>query len=97
MKINALRNVYICLRYNLPLLGALAPSFTQGVRNTHRVYDKVRALTGKRVVVDSSKHCARAAALYLAQPDITRVVVLVRDGRGMFYSNLQRGFGRNFE
>jgi len=87
---------YYQLRYDLPLLGALTPGFTQGIRNTLAVYDQVRALTGKRFVVDSTKHYVRAAALYLAQPDITRVVVLVRDGRGVFYSNLKRGFGRDF-
>lgn len=87
---------YYQLRFGLPLLGALTPGFTQGVRNTLAVYDHVRASTGKRVVVDSSKHYVRATALYLAQPDITRVVVLVRDGRGVFYSNLKRGFGRDF-
>lgn len=87
---------YYQLRYDLPLLGALTPGFTQGIRNTLAVYEQVRVLTGKRVVVDSTKHYVRAVALYLVQPDITRVVVLVRDGRGVFYSNLKRGFGRDF-
>lgn len=87
---------YYQLRYSLPMLSALTPGFEQGIANTLSVYDHVRAIQGKRMVVDSSKHYVRAAALYLAQPDITRVVVLVRDGRGVFYSNLKRGFGRDF-
>lgn len=87
---------YYQLRYGLPMLNALTPGFELGIANTLSVYDHVRAIQGKRMVVDSSKHYVRAAALYLAQPDITRVVVLVRDGRGVFYSNLKRGFGRDF-
>lgn len=87
---------YYQLRYGLPFMNALTPGFTQGISNTLAVYDHVRALTGKRVIVDSTKHYVRAVSLYLAQPDTTRVVVLVRDGRGVFYSNLKRGFGRDF-
>ncbi len=86
---------YYQMRYALPM-GGLTPGFDAGISNTLAVYDSVRAQTGKWVVVDSSKHYVRAAALYLARPDITRVVVLVRDGRGVFYSNLKRGFGRDF-
>lgn len=87
---------YYQLRFGLPFLGALTPGFNQGINNTLAVYDHVRTLTGKSVIVDSSKHYVRAASLYLAQPAKTRVVVLVRDGRGVFYSGLKRGFGRDF-
>jgi Sulfotransferase family len=87
---------YLQLRFGLPFLGALTPGFTQGISNTLAVYDHVRILTGKNVIVDSTKHYIRAASLYLAQPEKTRVVVLVRDGRGVFYSGLKRGFGRSF-
>lgn len=87
---------YFQLRYGLPMPSILTSGFEQGISNTLAVYDHVCAIQGKRMVVDSSKHYVRAAALYLAQPDITRVVVLVRDGRGVFYSNLKRGFGRDF-
>ncbi len=87
---------YYQLRYNLPFLEKLTPGFTQGIINTLKVYDHVRILTGKRVIVDSTKHYVRATALYLAQPEKTRVVVLVRDGRGVFYSGLKRGFNRDY-
>lgn len=87
---------YYQLCYNLSFLNALTPGFTQGINNTLAVYDQVRACTGKHVIVDSTKHYVRAAAIYLAQPQTTRVVVLVRDGRGVFYSNLKRGFGRAY-
>ncbi len=87
---------YCQLRYNLSLFGMLTPGFTQGISNTLAVYDHVRALTGKSIIVDSSKHYIRAVSLYLAQPEKNRIVVLVRDGRGVFYSSLKRGFGRKY-
>lgn len=87
---------YCQLRYNLSFLGVLTPGFTQGINNTLAVYDHVRALTGKCTIVDSSKHYIWAVSLYLAQPEKTRVVLLVRDGRGVFYSGLKRGFGRDY-
>ena len=87
---------YLQLRYDLPSLAYLTPGFDEGIRNTLAVYDQVRALTDKRVVVDSSKHYIRAASIYLSRPQDTRVVILVRDGRGVFYSNLKRGFGLDY-
>lgn len=87
---------YYQLRYGLPFVDTLTPGFTHGINNTLAVYDHVRALTGKSVIVDSTKHYVRAASIYLQQPERTRVVVLVRDGRGVFYSGVKRGFGRNY-
>lgn len=87
---------YFQLRYDVPFLGPFTSGFDLGMRNTLAVYDHVRTLTGKNVIVDSSKHYVRAVSLYLAEPEQTRVVVLVRDGRGVFYSGLKRGFGRDF-
>lgn len=87
---------YYQLRYDLPFLGAFTPGFTEGIKNTLSVYDHVRTLTGKSVIVDSTKHYVRAASIYLAHPAMTRIVLLVRDGRGVFYSGLKRGFGRDY-
>lgn len=87
---------YYQLRYDLPFLNALTPGFTRGISNTLAIYDHVRTLTKKAVIVDSTKHYVRASSIYLARPSITRIVLLVRDGRGVFYSGLKRGFGRDY-
>lgn len=85
---------YLRLRFPaVPLAGA-TPGLDSGLARTLEIYDHVRALTGKTLIVDSSKHYVRAAALYRAAPENTRIVLLVRDGRGVFYSGLKRGFGR---
>lgn len=91
---NALK--YLELRYGIGLLDSLLPNFRTGTANTLAIYDHLRHRTGKAVVVDSSKHYLRAAALYLARPQSTRIVLLVRDGRGVFFSGLKRGFGRHY-
>lgn len=52
----------------------------------HRIYEAARALTGARVVVDSSKEVPTAVAL-AHHPDIDlRVLHVVRDSRGAAYS-----------
>lgn len=85
---------WLQLRHGWPTLGLLTPTFSAGIATTLALYDRVRERTGKQVIVDSSKHYVRAAALYAAQPERTRIVMLVRDGRGVFYSGLRHGFGR---
>lgn len=82
--------------YNLKLPRTLTAKFEEGIQNTYKVYDAVRTIAGKRVVVDSSKHHTRAAAIYRSRPESVRVIFLVRDGRGVFYSGLKAGLGRSY-
>jgi len=55
------------------------------------VYDAVRALSGSAVVVDSSKQYLRAISLYRQEPQYTRLIMLVRDGRAVLHSRMQTG------
>jgi hypothetical protein len=87
---------YIQLRHRVHFFNSLTPGFTNGITNTLEVYRHVRVLTNKPIIIDSTKHYLRAVSLYLEQPETTRIVLLVRDGRGVFYSNLKRGFGRDY-
>lgn len=52
----------------------------------HRIYQAAAALTGSRLVVDSSKHAALAFCLRWAPALDVRVVHLIRDPRGVAYS-----------
>lgn len=74
----------------------LVGRFDDGIRNTLQLFDTVRSVTHKQVVVDSSKHHTRAVALYRSRPDSVRVVLLVRDGRGVFFSSLKAGLSRSY-
>ncbi len=87
---------FLEMRYGLGWMRLLTPGFDDGLRNTIELYDVVRELTGKDVIIDSSKHYLRAVEIYRRRPNSTRVILLVRNGKGVFYSGLKRGFGRNY-
>ncbi|MDP1788086.1 sulfotransferase [Nitrosomonas sp.] len=85
---------YLKLKHNLPLPKKLTQRYDDGITNTKLVFEIVRQLTGKSIVIDSSKQHNRAVSLYLSDPEHTRLIMLVRDGRGVFYSSLKRGYDR---
>jgi len=87
---------YYRQRYGIKIPRFIASEFEKGIQNTLELYDAVRVVADKRVVVDSSKHHTRATALYRSQPGLVRIIFLVRDGRGVFYSGLKAGLDRSY-
>lgn len=85
--------LYAIWRSHLPLAG-LARPFWAGLRNSYLVYDAVRKAFNADVVVDSSKHYVRAVGLYKMHPESFRIIMLTRDGRGVFHSGLKRNWSR---
>lgn len=63
---------------------------------TRTLFEVVGLVSGKKVVVDSSKNPVRALALSLTPGLDLRPVHLVRDGRGMAYSR-KKSFSKNDE
>jgi hypothetical protein len=83
------------LRWRSGLLPeAVNAPLVEGARNKQELYRVIAAVAGKAMVVDSSKHYLEAATLYRTAPDRTKIVLLVRDGRAVFYSRLKRGTPR---
>jgi hypothetical protein len=76
-------------------LSWLTKPFEDGVANTLTLYDAVSSVSGRTVLVDSSKEYRKAIALYRKHPERVRLIVLSRDGRGVFSSKLRSGFSRN--
>jgi len=70
--------------------------FTRAIESRLVLYDAIRAASGAQVLVDASKEYLIGVATYLARPATTRLILLVREGRAVFYSNLKRGFGHAF-
>lgn len=70
--------------------------FDRCIENRLAVYDALRAATGATMVVDSSKEYLQGLSVYAARPKRTRLILLTRDGRAVFYSNLKRGFGHAY-
>lgn len=78
------------LRNLLPL----PPSYIEAIQNKIQLYDTILNAWGKSVVVDSSKNIREAIELYKAAPDRVRIVLLTRDGRGVYLSERTSGFSQ---
>lgn len=87
---------YAQQRFGVPLLLPLVGVYDEGIRNILDLYDRVLRHTGKSVTIDSTKRYSNAAAIHQVRPANTRLILLVRDGRGVFYSGLKRGFSKSY-
>jgi hypothetical protein len=81
-------------RWRLGPLEAFTTLLTQGSRNKLRLFDVIAESEGRSIVIDSSKHYLEALSLYKSAPSRTRIILLIRDGRAVFFSGLKRGHGR---
>ena len=71
------------------------------LQRTHAIYQAVAEVTGKRVIIDSSKNPLRARSLCLTPGLDVRLIHLTRDVRGVVWSRLKayrkdpkNGFGK---
>jgi hypothetical protein len=78
------------------LLRHLLPSIYEGLANNLHLYDLVARELEVDFVVDSSKVYAKAVGLYRCAPERVKIVMLVRDGRAVYYSMRKRNFDRMF-
>lgn len=76
------------------ILHPLTGSITAAIDNNVRVFEAVRSVLDVQAVVDSSKSYLKAIALYRRHPDRVKLLLLTRDGRGVYWSNLKRGGAR---
>lgn len=86
--------VYFQQFSGLQLPRLLRRTFDHAQANRLLVYEAVRRATGASVIVDASKEYLQGLDLYEKDPASTRLILLQRDGRAVYYSNLRRGFGR---
>jgi hypothetical protein len=70
--------------------------FHAAVDNKLALYEAIRVASGTRLIVDSSKDYVDGYEIYRRRPAQTRLILLTRDGRAVFNSNLRRGFGRDY-
>jgi hypothetical protein len=87
---------YARFAHGMPLPRGMGARFEHCVRQRLAVYDAVRATARARVVVDASKEYLLGVGTWCAAPQRTRLVLLVRDGRAVYWSNLKRGFPANY-
>lgn len=85
---------YAELRFGQNFLPFITSQVKTGIRNNFLLYDAVGKILNVDKVVDSSKSYLKAAELYRHHPDRVKILLLVRDGRAVFYSGLKNGFRR---
>jgi hypothetical protein len=68
----------------------VAPAHVAAARNSLQWYDAIRSVSRSPVVVDSTKDARRLKVLYFAQPQVLRVLYMVRDGRAVTASAIRR-------
>ncbi|WP_157268370.1 sulfotransferase [Azohydromonas aeria] len=94
-----LRKGWMALRDRLPApLRERAPlpaAHRRALANKMRLYEAVAAAWDKDVVVDSSKNVREAVELHRRDPDTVRILLVTRDGRGVYLS--RRSSGRDRE
>jgi Sulfotransferase family len=73
----------------------IPPTYNEALVNKVRLYEAVSAAWGKELIVDSSKHVREAVELFRRHPDAVRILLLTRDGRGVYLS--RRSTGRDRE
>jgi hypothetical protein len=93
---SALALKYVQNRLRLQFIVPSAKGNDESTQTTLELYDRVMQHTGKSVTVDSTKRYSKAVSIYQARPENTRLILLVRDGRGVFYSSLKHGFSRRY-
>lgn len=91
-----LRSILFKVNYMLPKPFRFGPPgrLKQGVNNSLYLYETISKVWNKSIIIDSTKNYNQALALYEAEKQKTKVILLVRDGRGVFYSRLKSGFTR---
>lgn len=85
---------YVSLRFGLPVPSFFISAVHKGAENSFLLYDQVSDIMDTEFVVDSSKNYLKALSLYKQRPDLVKIVLLARDGRGVFFSGIKRGFSK---
>mgnify|MGYP001315932527 CR=1 FL=1 len=92
------KSAWLRLRRALPAavgeLLPLPPGYEQMLRNKMQLYSRISVTWGKKVVVDSSKNAMEAIELARRWPMRVKVVLLTRDGRGVYLSHRTTGLER---
>jgi hypothetical protein len=72
----------------------IPPAYDEALANKIRLYEAVSAAWDKELIVDSSKHVREAVELFRRYPESVRILLLTRDGRGVYLSRRTSGRDR---
>lgn len=83
------------LPYSLRKYFPIPPTLLKALHNKITLYREISRCWEKLVIVDSSKNIREAVELYQRWPDLVKVVLLTRDGRGVYFSRRSSGFSQS--
>jgi hypothetical protein len=66
-------------------------------RHTDKLLGAIRSVSGRQVLVDSSKRMGRAWMLLRSRPSEVRIIHLVRDPRAMLWSQMKRNVEQDYK
>lgn len=70
----------------------IPPSLSKALDNKMNLYHEIARCWGKSIIVDSSKNDREAIELFKKWPDSIKIVLLIRDGRGVYFSRRSSGY-----
>ena len=90
------RRAWLGLRESLPAglrtLTPIPPAYEKALHNKMQLFQLLADSWGKSVIVDSSKNPWEAIELAARWPAQVKVVLVTRDGRGVYFSRRSSGF-----
>lgn len=93
-----LRSAWLYAREWLPQslyhLAPIPPKLSRAVDGKFKLAETIAAAWGKSHVIDSSKNAREAVELWKRRPDAIRILLLTRDGRGVYHSRRKAGRSR---
>jgi len=72
------------------------PGSLQLTKNAMTLYQTVSKVTGREILVDSSKSPLRMKWLFMLNPEKVKIIYLIRDGRGVMASHMRKGRSPDF-
>lgn len=92
------RRAWLGLREALPSglrsIIPIPPAYEKALHNKMQLFQLMADTWGKKVIVDSSKNPWEAIELAARWPEQVKVVLVTRDGRGVYLSRRSSGFDR---
>ena len=89
------RKLWMQTRSHLPLYlynhCPIPSRLNESIQNKMDLYETIARCWGKKVIVDSSKNFREAVELNRRWPNIVKLILLVRDGRGVYLSRRSSG------
>lgn len=87
--------MYSCRRLNVGAPSFVERHFARAAKVRNSLYQIISDVLDTEIVVDSSKNYLYGCEQVKRYPATTRALLILRDGRGVYYSHVKRGWPKN--